>query len=349
MHGNLELIKNIYNCIEDDLSRDIFINRINFSISNDTSFIKRIISTTQEGKDFLNKIYCDKRKVIFGAGSWGKEIVHTFRDIKFDYIIDNNEKICNQYINGIKVIRFEEFLKLNADYQIIISTRLYYNEIYNQLISNSINKENILNAGSILDLMCKKQYFDLPYLTKDNDEAFVDAGCFDGLTSIEFIKWCNYKFKKIWAFEPESRNIIKAESNIRNTILKNKVEGEFDIIKRGLWDKKEQLCFETDKNGASKISETGAIMIDVDRLDEMIPVDQRVTFIKMDLEGAEINAIKGAQRIIKTYHPKLAISVYHRMDDIVNIPALINKYSNDYRFYFRHYSIGAAETVLYAI
>ena len=76
---------------------------------------------------------------------------------------------------------------------------------------------------------------------------------------------------------------------------------------------------------------------------------ERVTFIKMDIEGAEVEALKGAKEIIQRDRPKLAISAYHRAEDIVNIPILVKEFVPDYHLYFRHYSNDVNETVLYAV
>lgn len=69
----------------------------------------------------------------------------------------------------------------------------------------------------------------------------------------------------------------------------------------------------------------------------------------MDIEGAEINALKGAEKTIKGYKPKLAICVYHKKEDIWEIPKLILSYVPEYKLYLRHYSPFKDETVLYCV
>lgn len=88
-------------------------------------------------------------------------------------------------------------------------------------------------------------------------------------------------------------------------------------------------------------------VIETVALDEFLR-GERVTFIKMDIEGAERDALKGAAQIIREQKPKLAVSIYHRPDDVIEIPKLILSLRPDYRLYIRHYSLLSNETVLYA-
>lgn len=73
------------------------------------------------------------------------------------------------------------------------------------------------------------------------------------------------------------------------------------------------------------------------------------TFIKMDVEGAELSALKGAKKLIAKNHPKLAICLYHKPEDIYDIPIFIKQLDSSYKLYIRHYSNYITETVLYAI
>lgn len=88
--------------------------------------------------------------------------------------------------------------------------------------------------------------------------------------------------------------------------------------------------------------------IEVAAVDDVL-WDKDVTFIKMDIEGAELEALKGAGLTIQRCKPKLAICVYHKPEDIWEIPNLILDYYPDYKLYLRHYSLHFGETVLYAV
>ncbi len=69
----------------------------------------------------------------------------------------------------------------------------------------------------------------------------------------------------------------------------------------------------------------------------------------MDIEGYEQKAIEGAKKIIRTYHPRLAISVYHQKNDFWKIPELILNIRTDYDIYLRHYTEGISETIMFFI
>ncbi len=88
-------------------------------------------------------------------------------------------------------------------------------------------------------------------------------------------------------------------------------------------------------------------MIDVDAIDNII--QERVSFIKMDIEGAENIALMGARRHILNDHPKLAVCCYHKVEDLWEIPEQVMNIRDDYRLYLRHYTDGLHETVMYFI
>ena len=160
-------------------------------------------------------------------------------------------------------------------------------------------------------------------------------------TSIEMKKRCNW-LKKSYAFEPDSKNY--------NKCIEIKQEKNLDYVELlpvGLWNKKATLKFSETGGTGSSITETGNTMVKVDTLDNS--VSGMVSFIKMDIEGAELEALQGAENIIRKYKPKLAISIYHNSQDLTDIPLYIKNLNEEYKLYIRHYSTGEFDTVLYAV
>ena len=118
-----------------------------------------------------------------------------------------------------------------------------------------------------------------------------------------------------------------------------------NIIYKAAWDKNETLLF----GGEAKAFEIngGDIAVSGARIDDIVG-EEKVTFIKMDIERSEYQALRGAENAIKRNKPKLAICIYHKPNDILMIPNLIEEMVPEYKFAIRHYCSGWIETVLYA-
>lgn len=185
-----------------------------------------------------------------------------------------------------------------------------------------------------------EQYFEDFLELQPVGETFIDVGGFNGYNSLEFIKRCP-EYSAIHLFEPEPENYRKCMDAL---------QGRFNIFchHHGLSDKKEVLRLESQGSG-SKISATGSISIEVDRLDDVLQDDFRPTLIKMDIEGAEMLALEGAKHTIAIYHPRLAVCVYHNVGDFWRIPRKILSLRSDYRIYLRHYTESIYETVMFFI
>ncbi len=177
-----------------------------------------------------------------------------------------------------------------------------------------------------------ESFFDFP-----PNGVFIDAGGFDGETSIEFSSRYS-EYGEIHIFEPSTlnyENVISALVGIRDV----------NAHKFGLSDKEEILRFSGENGSASKISETGSDSISVKPLDSF--EISRIDFIKMDLEGWELHALKGARRAILKNHPILAISAYHHPQDFISIFNFVLSIRKDYDIYLRHYTEGWTESILY--
>lgn len=187
------------------------------------------------------------------------------------------------------------------------------------------------------------QYFDLPQLRLGSEEIFVDVGCFDCGTVQKFIELTDGRYRHIYSFEPDKASY----AHCRN-ISRNKQYQRFTLSDKGLWSEKTTLHFSNDGTALSKISETAACVVETTTLDSALEGEE-VTMIKMDIEGAELEALKGCENIIRNRKPTLAISVYHRSSDFVDIPAYILSLVPEYKLYYRHYSLYKYETILYAM
>jgi len=188
------------------------------------------------------------------------------------------------------------------------------------------------------------EQYRLPNLVEPKSgDIILDIGACFGDTAFWFRKYVGDE-GKIYAFEPVNYNLDILKENIEKNKITNIIpqklalddtEGEFQIVGAG---------------GVAKLSSYGSEKVKVTTIDKFVEDQKidRVNFIKMDIEGAELSALKGGKNTIKKFKPKLAICVYHKGDDLITIPNYIKSVNKDYKFYLRHNSPWLGETVLYA-
>lgn len=189
----------------------------------------------------------------------------------------------------------------------------------------------------------QEQYFAPEIITLSNSEIFVDGGMYTGDTASMFFKLAGGKYKQYYGFEPDEKNLEAATKNLCS-------QSGVTIIPKGLWSSEARLAFSGSLTSSSKLDETdGDSFVEVTALDVYFYDKAPPTFIKMDIEGAELEALKGAKKIIREHKPKLAVCAYHKPEDLYTLPELIRNYRSDYKFYLRHYTESIYETVLYAV
>lgn len=223
--------------------------------------------------------------------------------------------------------------------------------VYN-LLADDFSKSvfsNILKHRSTMDFSCfdtiisPKQYFPSDIFTLSDRECFVDGGVYDGETIADFVNMTKNHFDYIYGFEPDVRNYNHLTESV-GYIDPSRIQ----LFNSGLYSKNGEIGFDGHGNSASAISETGKDKISLARLDDIVS-EHKPTYIKLDIEGAEEEALYGMEGTIAKYHPKLAISIYHKAADLWELPLLIRSMLASYNIYIRHYSNGLHETVCYAV
>lgn len=224
----------------------------------------------------------------------------------------------------------------------------HFEKAYNMLADEK-SKETFLNVLRF-KISGKTEYLFACHSEKDElyktvlplteKETIVDLGAYDGDTIREFLSASNGKYNKIYAFEPDEKNFRK---------LKAKTEGldNVELYNIGAWDKKETKFF-AKKKGRNSHEDPNGIPVHFDSVDNI--VRDKVTFLKMDIEGSELKALCGAERTIRKNLPKLYICAYHRNEDMFTLPFKIRELYDGYRIYFRHHPyIPAWESNFYAV
>jgi FkbM family methyltransferase len=172
-------------------------------------------------------------------------------------------------------------------------------------------------------------------------EVYVDACSYDGDSIRRFIERVGGRYERILAFEPDPTTFGSLKQNFAN-------EPRVQTFNAGLHRHKGVLRFRDDSTRGAIFTDDGDNSIEVVSLDEVL-AGSPASYIKMNIEGAEIDALLGARGTIQRWMPKLAISAYHRPSDLWHIPRLVKEFSTAYDIYLRQHDGGVIETVLYAI
>lgn len=184
----------------------------------------------------------------------------------------------------------------------------------------------------------------------EKGDIVIDAGACWGDTALNFASEVG-EHGKVYSFEfiPSNVNIMK-----KNFSLNSELQKRIEIVEHPVWSESHVKMYCNDFGPASTIqsaySEQHNIEVSTITIDDLVKRKniQKVDFIKMDIEGAEPFALKGAIESIKKFKPKLAISVYHSLTDFFEIPKIIDELGLGYKFYLDHFTHMEGETVLYA-
>ena len=206
--------------------------------------------------------------------------------------------------------------------------------------------DRILDAASPPGLMAGvndgDQYFPPDLIQLKSDESFVDAGAFTGDTLSDFFKRTNGKFESIHCFELDATNFQGLQATASHLPGSERMM----LHPEGLWNEPLNISYNVGESRSTVGA--GDAPGRVVRLDDVIG-NGRVTFLKMDIEGAEVKALAGAKATILANKPKLAICVYHHFRDLWEIPIFIKSLVPEYRIFLRHHNRLEYETVCYAL
>jgi len=206
--------------------------------------------------------------------------------------------------------------------------------------------------GIVIDFI-EQQYrcqtADFAIECEEGDFAIDAGGCW-GDTALYFASKAGPS-GRVYSFEFLPSNLELYNRNLdMNPDLKRCV----DLIQNPIWSTAgEEIAIKANGPGTSlrpNDSSSDKLSYRTESIDHLVEVGQieKVDFIKMDIEGAELNALKGAEQTIRRFQPKLAITVYHSLNDFWEIPEWLESLGLGYKFYLRHFTIHAEETVLFA-
>jgi FkbM family methyltransferase len=186
------------------------------------------------------------------------------------------------------------------------------------------------------------QYFINDFFKYVKNEVLIDCGAYTGDTIAKFVS-LHPEYEKILAFEPDPENfsILHATHGANPQIM---------LFNAGAFDSNGNMQFSAQGTSGSEIinqASVGNLSIQVRTIDSLGLA--HVSFIKMDIEGAELPALQGARGTILRDKPKLAICIYHSNEDMIRIAEYIHNLVPEYKLWVRqHHPFQIRETVLYA-
>ncbi len=204
-----------------------------------------------------------------------------------------------------------------------------------------------------IDLYPFEHYFE--FLNKEAITTAIDGGACNGIHSLIMLQMLP-NCKKVYTFEPCYESF---KNNLFDKLIKSKPE--IEIVEKALWKENTSLQFREESHfkAASAVvevkpniqREAQIINVDAITIDSFVEENniQNIDFIKMDLENAEQEALKGAEKTILKFRPQLAISIYHSNAQFYGIPVYLKELLPNYEFRLGHYRQDNTETVLYAI
>lgn len=238
------------------------------------------------------------------------------------------------------LVRLDEFLRLadRLDDEFSVFT-LYSNLLFRLTYDSSV----LLDCWATPINEYFSTYADSSTFQLGQREHFCDGGAFQGPIVHKFLEASRYHYESITAFEPDHINFQKLE-DIASTAplpLHN-----FKAIQKAISNEHATLRFEQTGTVSSHVSPNGRTCVATTRLDDEL---EKLTLLKLDIEGFEARALEGASHLIRTQRPRMAICVYHYAQDLLDIVKQLDTLTDGYHLRLRQHSPGHYyDLVLYA-
>jgi FkbM family methyltransferase len=286
-------------------------------------------------------LHPERDVVILASGNYSYDLFQQLQGVGFQYIQNLSEFFFAADSPSEPETCYHDDLWKNS---------LYYHDLYLRL-ADPLSRyvlESMVEYRKTFELpplarICDRtnpQWFAKGFFVPSPKHVFVDGGAFDGDTALRFLNVNGDLYKAIHLFEADPRLAQRAKRNLKDY-------KHVYLHHCGLSDHRGTGSFSQTGLTDGQFVEGGGLPVEVDSLDHA--VEDRITFLKLDVEGAEAHAIRGARGHIADHSPALAIAAYHKPQDLWALARQIRGVNSDYSFYLRHYTQVAYETVLYGL
>lgn len=180
----------------------------------------------------------------------------------------------------------------------------------------------------------KGMYFEYDLFPKIKDEIFVDCGACGGSSLTEFLEVNNHHFEAYYGIEPDKTNFNRLKKFISELPVDE--QQKVQIYHAAAYEDEGETNFFILNGPGSFQADNGPDCIKTIKIDDILD-KRKATYIKMNIEGSEVSALKGARYTISNYHPRMAIMGYHKTSDFWEVPLLMKEYYGDYHLSLRSY------------
>lgn len=303
-----------------------------------------------QGKEICDGLYCIKPEelnkienslIIVGVGMQSSKVFRQLKQMGIREAVDATAFLMNFSFSKAEDYPIDDIRSKISQVFSSLSDEKSAEVLYRR-IQDYVNFRNGLSKPDYFyDIYEPNQYFVKDLVTFSSHDVLVDCGAYDGDTLRDFLR-LSTPFDKYISYELSEKNYAK----IIEFTHKYTGKGQLLTINAGVGDVNQEIYYDENISATTYCSSgTKGRLV---RLSDDL-CEENVTFIKMDIEGAEMSALRGAAELIIRCKPKLAICIYHKLEDLWEIPLYIKSLSKDYKIYFRQHTPLYCETVCYAI
>jgi len=283
--------------------------------------------------------------VTVGDGATYDKIEHRLREVGFHHVLKSNaiyEFNVHHISADMEAQGIDFYVRRRKEIETVMD--LWHDALSQEVYLAVLRTYMTHQPVGVVHRPSSEQYFPQDIPLAKGYSRFIHCGAYDGDT-VRQLQARNGKIQALACFEPDMKNFALLRRYLEDN--QGKIADNILAFPCGVFKDETQLAFAADRCLCSSACDAGEAIIQCVALDHVIP-DFRPTFISMDVEGAEPEALAGARQLITTNVPDLAISVYHFPHHLWEIPLVLHGLGLGYRFYLRNYTGFTYETILYA-
>jgi len=363
-------IKRIYHALEDELSKKIYESLLRLQYTGEARYLIEAIRLNGFEPDSALLQFEELRRwrvqgkplVLYGLGEFAdylerlaQERCGTVGYLYFPFITsvdwtgycDRNR--CGTFgPEGKTILTPEEMLERYPDAMVCIAVSAY-ESVRADLIALGVDENRICRyIPGNTQVFEERQYFGEAFMPPRRERYVIDGGAFHFDTGERFLAWNRgYGFDGILSYEPDPQNYEICREKLAHLPMDEAARQHSEIIHAGLSDRESVMRFSAFGNDESHFAEDGEISVPLVSIDDTVG-DRPVSLLKLDVEGFELQALKGAKDTVRRNRPRMAVCAYHRVEDLLELPKWILDLNMDYRLRLRMYSNEYLEIVLYA-